>query len=122
MLELPHRIPARSQGNWKTRPCYIFYKVDESGRGLGEGDREFRKHLDGSREYEEGFPYVEPGSVCAAFEGQDEKRFRPYTFWGAGDRRVVLAKGKQLALGDMTKEQVTKKMVPMRRARREDGR
>ncbi|PMD19403.1 hypothetical protein NA56DRAFT_705574 [Hyaloscypha hepaticicola] len=99
----------------------FFTKWTDLGRGVGEGEREFRKHLDGRRGWEEEFPYVEPGSVCKAFEGQDEKRFRPYSFWGTGDRRVVLAKGKQLASGDMMNERVTGKMAPIRRARREDG-
>jgi hypothetical protein len=78
--------------------------------------------LDGSRKYEEEFPYVEPGTVCGAFEGQDSARFRPYTFWGTGDRRVVLAKAKQLASIYKTNELATEKVVPIGWARREDGR
>jgi hypothetical protein len=100
----------------------FFTRWTNLGRGLDEKDLEFRKHLDGSRKYEEEFPYVEPGSVCEAFEGQHSGRFRPYTFWGTGDRRVVLAKAKQLASIDKTNEQATEKVVPIGWARREDGR
>lgn len=100
----------------------FFTRWTNLGRGLDEKDLEFRKHLDGSRKYEEEFPYVEPGSVCEAFEGQHSGRFRPYTFWGTGDRRVVLAKAKQLASIDKTNEQAAEKVVPIGWARREDGR
>jgi hypothetical protein len=88
----------------------IFTKRTNLGKGLGEEDLEFWKHLDRSREPEEEFPCIETGSVCRAFEGKDLAKVHPYTFWTTGDRRVFLAKAKhELVSVDKASEQANQK-------------